>query len=155
MTDPAPVPTPVRVTYAELAKARGVSLAAARKLALRHRWPKQVGNDGLAHVLVPASFMEDAGGETGIETGVPPDLRTTVAEILATQRAERDAERERADRAERAIVVLRAKLVAVRYAREVEVADLRRRLDAETEERRRLTAVLEDRRGQGWWPWKR
>ena len=125
MTDPTPAPETVRVTYAELAKARGVSIAAARKLALRHRWPKQVGNDGLAHVLIPASFMEDAGGGTGVETGVPPDLRTTLEGITR----ERDAERERADRAERAAGVLRAKLVAVRYAREVEVADLRRRLD--------------------------
>jgi len=37
------------------------------------------------------------------------------------------------------------------------IADLRRRLDAADEERRRLTAVLADRREgkQGWWPWKR
>jgi hypothetical protein len=34
------------------------------------------------------------------------------------------------------------------------IADLRRRLDAEADERRRLTAVLGDRR-KGWWPWKR
>ena len=34
------------------------------------------------------------------------------------------------------------------------IADLRRRLDSEAEERRRLTAVLEVRR-KGWWPWKR
>jgi hypothetical protein len=47
----------VRVTYAELARARGVSMAAARRLAQRHRWPKQVGNDGLSHVLVPATYL--------------------------------------------------------------------------------------------------
>src|SRR3954453_5277355 len=61
MTDPTPDPETVRVTYAELAKARSVSIAAARKLVLRHRWHKQIGNDGLTHVLVPVSFMEDGG----------------------------------------------------------------------------------------------
>src|SRR3954471_14310175 len=58
---PATEPETVRVTYAELANARGVSIAAARKLTLRHRWPKQIGNDGLTHVLIPVSFMEDSG----------------------------------------------------------------------------------------------
>jgi len=59
--DPETDPETVRVTYAELAQARGVSIAAARKLTLRHRWSKQIGNDGLTHVLVPVSFMEDTG----------------------------------------------------------------------------------------------
>lgn len=40
------------------------------------------------------------------------------------------------------------------------IDDLRRRLDAEAEERRRLTALLTDQRPQpaarrGWWPWRR
>jgi hypothetical protein len=38
------------------------------------------------------------------------------------------------------------------------IFDLRRRLDAEAEERRRLTAVLADQRapaGRRWWPWVR
>ena len=43
------------------------------------------------------------------------------------------------------------------------VSDLRRRLDAEAEERRRLTAILADQRAapaqirnrRGWWPWRR
>ena len=36
------------------------------------------------------------------------------------------------------------------------IADLRRRLDSETEERRRLTAVLADQRpaSRRWWPWR-
>ena len=39
------------------------------------------------------------------------------------------------------------------------IADLRRRLDAEAEERRRLTAILADQRAaperRRWWPWTR
>jgi len=30
-----------RMTYAELAEARAISLSSARRLVLRHRWPRQ------------------------------------------------------------------------------------------------------------------
>jgi hypothetical protein len=134
MTDPISGPTPdpetVRVTYAELAKARGVSIAAARKLVLRHRWPKQIGNDGLTHALVPVSFMEETGGrddpppfdEAVIEaiakatavavTGVLPDLRTvlpTLQEAIASLRVELYEQRDRADRAEARVRELEAR----------------------------------------------
>jgi hypothetical protein len=139
MTDPAPDPktapgtdpeTVLRVTYSELAKARGVSIAAARKLVLRHRWPKQIGNDGLTHVLVPVSFIEDGGRDshpvfdeaviaaiaeatTVSVTGALPGLRTvlpTLQETITTLRVQLYAEKERADRAERRVVELRAQL---------------------------------------------
>src|SRR4051812_40563914 len=63
----------VRLTYSDLAKARGITLAAARRMTLRHKWPKQVGNDGLTRVSVPASALgrvERAG------TGGPPGIDT-------------------------------------------------------------------------------
>src|SRR4051812_45127947 len=47
----------VRLMYTELARARGITQAAAKRMALRHRWPKQVGNDGLSRVSVPASAL--------------------------------------------------------------------------------------------------
>src|SRR5215211_2764936 len=71
----------VRVTYAELARARGVSMAAARRLAQRHRWPKQVGNDGLSHVLVPATYL--ARSETDC-SDVATDIMGDVAGDVAT-----------------------------------------------------------------------
>src|SRR4051812_12334033 len=46
----------IRLTYAELAEARGISLASARRMVHRHKWLKQVGNDGLSRILVPAEF---------------------------------------------------------------------------------------------------
>src|SRR3954464_3844506 len=63
MTDDKTDDATVRVTYAELAAARSVSIAAARRLTLRHRWPKQIGNDGLTRVVVPVTFVEDVGKE--------------------------------------------------------------------------------------------
>src|SRR3954468_485754 len=66
----------VRLTYAELARARGITQAAAKRMALRHRWPKQIGNDGLSRVSVPASALvrqaspvfDDASVITGVST---------------------------------------------------------------------------------------
>ena len=46
-----------RMTYAELAKARGITILAARRLTLRHRWAKQAGNDGLVRVSVPLAAL--------------------------------------------------------------------------------------------------
>jgi hypothetical protein len=39
-----------RMTYAELAQARGISLASARRLVRRHGWPRQVGNDAVMRI---------------------------------------------------------------------------------------------------------
>src|SRR4051794_17687254 len=70
----------VRVTYAELAHARGVSMAAARRLAQRHRWPKRVGNDGLSHVLVPATYLARSEPDRGdVATDIVGDVAGDVA----------------------------------------------------------------------------
>jgi hypothetical protein len=42
-----------RMTYAELAAVRGISALSAERLVRRKHWPRQVGNDGIVHVLVP------------------------------------------------------------------------------------------------------
>jgi len=39
-----------RMTYVELAEGREISLPSARRLVLRHRWPRQRGNDGIVRV---------------------------------------------------------------------------------------------------------
>ena len=60
----------VRLTYAELARARGITQAAAKRMALRHRWPKQIGNDGLSRVSVPASALVRLGSDASDDTSV-------------------------------------------------------------------------------------
>ncbi len=80
----------VRVTYAELARARGVSIGAARRLAQRHRWPKQVGNDGLSHVLVPATFLvrsefvvgDDPHDSAFVANDIAPDVARDIPQPL-------------------------------------------------------------------------
>lgn len=52
-----------RMTYAELAQAKGISLASARRLVRRHGWPRQIGNDGgIVRVLVPLSYLSSSPG---------------------------------------------------------------------------------------------
>ena len=67
---------------------------------------------------------------------------------MGTLRAERDAERERADRAERQVAVLRAKLIAARLAGETARAEM-------VDLRDYATAVLKGRVRRGWLPWGR
>src|SRR4051794_2909448 len=64
----------VRLTYAELAEARGVSLGAARRMVYRHRWPKQVGNDGLSHILVPRAFLTRDPDMPDVSADNSPDV---------------------------------------------------------------------------------
>lgn len=58
-----------RMTYAELAQAKGISVASARRLVRRHGWPRQVGNDGgIVRVLVPLSHLTPGPGTTRRKT---------------------------------------------------------------------------------------
>jgi hypothetical protein len=59
------------MTYAELAEQRGISKRSAMRLALRHRWPRRRGNDGMARVGVPA------GG------AMPPERQTPTSDAPA------------------------------------------------------------------------
>jgi len=50
-----------RMTYAELADIRRISMASAMRLVRRKNWPRQVGNDGVVRILVPLSAAGDSG----------------------------------------------------------------------------------------------
>ena len=54
-----------RMTYAELAAVRGISVTSARRLVLRHRWPRQIGNDGIVRVTVPLTALIKADPSEG------------------------------------------------------------------------------------------
>src|SRR5690242_3636782 len=81
----------VRLTYAELAAARRVSLNAARRMTLRHKWPKQLGNDGIARVSVPISALPradgtgDAPGTAAADTAV--DAPAAIASVVTLAEA--------------------------------------------------------------------
>lgn len=65
-------PAARRMTYAELAAARGITTGSAEQLARRRRWQKQLGNDGMVRVLVP--FGEDRVTPRHKGPTKPPDI---------------------------------------------------------------------------------
>jgi hypothetical protein len=117
-----------RMTYAELAAVRGISVPSARRLVLRQGWPRHVSNDsGLVRVLVPAGEAQKSrpGGprrhtpDKAVVTpptgeGVTPttsdsDITVTTRAFeaaLAILREQLDRERTRAERAELRIAEL-------------------------------------------------
>src|SRR4051812_45127561 len=123
-----------RMTYAELAEARGISLLAARRLTLRHHWPKQSGNDGLVRVSVPLSALTKPGKSapvrgptsdtTSSESGAVSDTARAIRALesavdglreqlmIVNQRL--DHERERADQAAQQIETLHTELAEAR-----------------------------------------
>jgi len=70
-----------RMTYAELAAARGISPASAKRLTQRHRWGRQIGNDGVVRVIVPLSALvnsaEGQGKNITPDNSMPPATTTT------------------------------------------------------------------------------
>jgi hypothetical protein len=61
-----------RMTYAELAAVRGISLPSARRLVLRHHWPRQTGNDDVVRVTVPLAALAKAAGQAEFRDTVTP-----------------------------------------------------------------------------------
>jgi hypothetical protein len=65
-------PATRRMTYAELGKARGISAKSAERLAQRRRWLRQIGNDGMARVVVPVGEDRVTPRHRGPPS--PPDI---------------------------------------------------------------------------------
>src|SRR5512133_3386984 len=68
-----------RMTYAELADVRGISVTSARRLVLRHHWPRQTGNDGIVRVTVPLTALANAVARkaNGVATTSPSTVAVT------------------------------------------------------------------------------
>jgi hypothetical protein len=160
-----------RMTYAELADIRGISPASAKRLAQRHRWGRQVGNDGISRVTVPLAFLEKAlvfkesdvtpdkkavSPVTGVTEAIPPRVADDVAadvtddvapvtaalaEAVKTLRDQLDITNGRADRAEARINEL---LLALADARTAALIS-----GCEAAALRSQLALLTDRRP--WW----
>lgn len=147
----------LRLTYAQLAEARGISKASAERLVRNRKWPRLLGNDGVAIVIVPPGEAAP-GASPGSWGGKPgrrrpprnpppdhapdplPDFRGMIEAAVAPIRAQLDHERARADQAEETAAALRAELVDLRMAEQAaanlaeygtaQAADLRKRLEA-------------------------
>jgi hypothetical protein len=103
-----------RLTYAELAAIRGISRASAERLARRKRWPRQVGNDGIARVIVPLAAVDGATPDNMADnhpshqvpdkvnnvSGTTTDIMGAIREVITPLAAALEHERARADRLE-------------------------------------------------------
>jgi hypothetical protein len=83
------------MTYTEAAVRLGVSLEAARRRAIRGKWPRMPGNDGRTRVQVPDELHHPR----------TPDVRIQESEVvhaleahIATLKTELASEKERSDR---------------------------------------------------------
>jgi chromosome segregation ATPase len=112
------------MTYADLGRARGISTASAKRLAIRRRWRRHQGNDGTARVAVPVTEANQrearpdtvtsdiTGGDVSSEAVAsdPGDIARVITalegaiallrEQLAQAQQQVTAERNRADLAE-------------------------------------------------------
>lgn len=127
------------MTYSELGAALGITAASAKRLAVRNRWAKSVGNDGRSRVNVPVERLEAArdipddtsGDDTSASTGditgsVTSDARALIAHLEA---AAADL-RARLDRAEVELSDLRPLAAELAQAKAQVAAEARRAADA-------------------------
>jgi hypothetical protein len=120
------------LTYAEMASTMAITVASAKNLTRRKRWPRSAGNDGLVRVLVPLDYLaadKSAEGRQDV-LGAIAALERHVARLEASLGA-----------AERALTEARTEATeasAKALAEAVTTAALRATLEAVSAERDRL-----------------
>ena len=134
-------------SYAELGKARGISAASAKRLAIRRHWRRRQGNDGTARVAVPGTeavrreidtsdVPEDNTGDVTSSVAALQVAIATLSEQLEEANGRADAaearaeqERQRADRAEAArdAAEARSAVIIAIHATRAHDGDLARR----------------------------
>ena len=158
----------VRLTYTELAKARGITLPAARRLALRHKWRKQLGNDGLTTVWVPVSALPRDGASDPLP-GLEPDVELdgTATEFMLGDAVLAQLTRATTDVVSGALSDLRSGIRAdlqsdlgsVLATLQEAITSLRVELYAERERaeqaEKRVHELEEQLTRRSWWPWRR
>jgi hypothetical protein len=168
------------MTYQELGEHLGIEPASAKRLALRRRWPKTIGNDGRSRVTVPLDELpdraasDDAGDRAGDDaarrkpqaddaTSDDTDVVATTVTVLSNHinRLEREIE---ALKQERAVALSRAAdrdVLAAQLAALKDALDVANRRGDEQKQRGdemkamndRLAAELAEKRAaaRSWW----
>jgi hypothetical protein len=84
--------------------ARGITKASAERLARRKRWPRVLGNDGIARVVVPPDdppVLDASGTPRRSSPGVPPltpaDIAAAIREAVTPLVVLLEVERARCD----------------------------------------------------------
>jgi hypothetical protein len=80
------------LTYEDMGVALGITSESAKRLAMRHKWPRRPGNDGRALVAVPEERLEEAAQAVASgSTGDGTDDDTPVAAGDVTDDGRSDA----------------------------------------------------------------
>jgi hypothetical protein len=135
------------LTYAELAKLRGIDRASAFKLALRHRWRRQKNNAGHMTVFVPSSFIDQRDASEGNGYDLSHAFETALAAIREAHAGELAALRERVDMSRALSDRLERDLAAARTATDTARSDARTAQERADALRQRESAWW----GQGRW----
>src|SRR3954453_10178709 len=141
------------LSYRDLAAALGIKTASARQLVKRHRWPRQIGNDGHTRIAVPEDVLASRAeltvtpgveprSEPGVEPTVAGDADPTLREPIATVPVRH------LDWLQREIEVLRERLAA-QDGLALQVAALTATVAELRAERDRWHAAAVERRS--WW----
>jgi len=138
------------MTYAELARTRGITKASATRLVRRHKWRKLADNQGNVRVFVPI----EAGPQDDDADSMSAMVRaiSTLQDALSVCREQLDRERQRVDQAEARAEKADsradkadAELAAERNARkqaEAEAAQLLKAVDQTAEQDRHRLGLL-------------
>jgi hypothetical protein len=136
------------LTYAEMAATMAITLASAKNLTRRKRWPRLKTNEGLVRILVPLSYLGGEGRPEGQHEDPPASPHEGVAEgrqdaLGAIAALERHVARLEAslEAAETALAEARTEAAEDRakaLAEAVTTAALRAALEAVTSERDHL-----------------
>jgi hypothetical protein len=135
-----------RMSYAALAEARGISVLAARQLTRRHRWHKQVGNDGFVVVSVPLSALENPQKP---DKSADTASRHRVATADTASDAASDTASDTASDAVRAFETALSICSAQLEQAAADKAELRQQLDRERTRADRAEAQISDAQAAG------
>ncbi len=79
------------LTYEDMGAALGITTESAKRLAMRHKWPRRPGNDGRALVAVPEERLEEAAqlvrGDA-IGDGTDDDIPVTIGDVTDDGRSD-------------------------------------------------------------------
>lgn len=126
------------MTYEEAARALTIKPDSVRRRATSRRWPRRVGNDGLARVGVPSNLLRSTPPESAPEAppALPPDIGGDVLEVIRNER----------DQARIEAATLRVELAQVHERLAETVQHLNQRLaDTQAEREREVAQLREDR----------
>jgi hypothetical protein len=128
------------MSYTELADALGIKRASAKRIAMRHRWQRQQGNDATARVAVPVTVLDDS------RKAVAGDGKRQSPDDRAASPA---TERRHPDDKSLSVTALAAAVDALREAKDSEIATLHGVIEGLRDNVARSVALLDLERARG------